>query len=912
MRGKLRKAGFAVLMLFGLAGAVFFARSDVSAEEMSAPVFSKESGYYGEDFSLTLSAPQKSTIYYTTDGSIPLSKEDGMAAATPVPSPTATPKPVVFDLSPSNTEYVYDVSVDEKANGTQLAFAWRYRSMCFKVPEGETDWTKYQSIIIDFSVDATANGTSVGLQACPIYAGSPDSYGVNGEYRCFEARTTAQDGAEHEIWEISLNGKDVSRVGWMMLGTTTNEGGAEPPDTITVHSIRLAKEAAFGSADEKPDTQIYNGPIRVHDRTGEPNVLATKNNTALMYNSEHATLYAPTDSEVAKATVIRAIAVDEKGNRSPVVTKTYFVGKDPKKTYKNASVISVVTDPDNLLNKETGIYRKENYENSGKEWERPAFVEYYEENGSRPFATEMGIRLHGGWSRHYGQKSFNLYFRETYGGLKNLKEYALIPGARDADGNDIKKYKSFMLRNGGNDTEYTKLQDVWIQQLVRDRAFATQAARPCVLFLNGEYWGLYNLTEKYSDNLIEEEFGVKKENVVAIKDNKLDEGEGKDFDFYRALMDLADLDMKKEENYQKFCNMVDVRSYLDYYATEVYIGNYDWPSKNTMFWRTRENDGTKFGDTKWRLLLYDTEYSMGLYGHTTGEFPLLWLLHQDELFQSVFQNETFRGEFISTMCDLMNTNFKYDKANALLEQYENLYRPLMTDYFVRFGLDAADFDSNVSRMRNFIRNRALTVRTDLKAHADAGASTVLTVKGLADSTVEINTAQADLSDGTWTGTYFRKYPVTLTAPEVNGYEFAGWKISNAETAASQGRTVQLKLGKRSSAQALYRAVKKPEENTGGKVKKPAKVKSVRITSKKKKALFVSWKKVKGAKGYQIILSADAKFKKQTKRFTTGKTKRTIKGLRSKRKYYVKVRAYNAPGGKKQYGAYSAVKTKKVR
>lgn len=913
MRGNFFKAGITALILLGsIAGAAIFVPAESQAEEIAEPVFSRESGCYGQDFDLTLTAPKGSTVYYTTDGSIPLSKEDDIAAATPVPAPTDTPKPVEFDLSGENTDYVYNVSMAEKENGTQLAFAWRYRSMCFRVPEGESDWTKYASLVIDFSVDTASNGSHVGLQACPIYAGSPDSYGVNGEFRCFEARTTAAEGAEHEIWEINLNGRDISRVGWIMLGTTTNENRAEPPDTVTIHSIRLVKESSSGPADEKQDTQTYKNPIHIHDRTDDPNVLATKNNTALMYNSAYAALYAPKSSEVAKATVIRAMAVDEKGNRSRVVTKTYFVGQDIKKTYENASVISIVTDPDNLLRLDKGIYRKENYENSGKEWERPAFVEYFEEDGSIPFATEMGIRLHGGWSRHYGQKSFNLYFRDTYGGLNSLKNYALIPGAKDADGNTIKKYKSFMLRNGGNDTEYTKLQDVWIQSLVRDRAFATQASRPCVLFLNGEYWGLYNLTEKYSDNSIEEEFGVKKENVVAVKDNELDEGEEKDFELYQTLMDLSGLDMEKDENYQKFCNLVDVQSYLDYYAAEVYIGNIDWPTKNTMFWRTRENDGTRYGDTKWRLLLFDTEYSMGLYGDSTGEYPLLWLLNNDALFSAVFRNETFRGRFISTMSDLMNVNFNYETANASLEQYDMLYKPLMADYFVRFGLSSANYDSNISRMRNFIKNRTLSVRTDLKAHADAGASTVLTVKGTALKTVRINTTEAVLADGTWSGTYFTKYPVTLTAPEIDGYEFTGWKLSNAEALSSQGRTVQIKLSKRPTAEALYRAVEKPKEPPKKSVKKPGKVFSVKTQSKKKKTLRVTWKKAKRASGYQIAVAGDARFKKGTKLYTTKKTVRIIKGLRAKKKYYVRVRAYNIANGKRQYGAYSAVKAKKVK
>ena len=96
------------------------------------------------------------------------------------------------------------------------------------------------------------------------------------------------------------------------------------------------------------------------------------------------------------------------------------------------------------------------------------------------------------------------------------------------------------------------------------------------------------------------------------------------------------------------------------------------------------------------------------------------------------------------------------------------------------------------------------------------------------------------------------------------------------------------------------------------MKKPGKVTKVKLVSKKKKTLQITWKKDKKATGYQIIIAKDAKFKKQIKKVTSVKTSKTIKGLTSKKKYYVRVRAYNKSGGKKQYGAYSAVKSKKAR
>lgn len=922
-------------MIFTVAGLWFLPagqKETVRAQVPAEPVFSRESGCYDEEFDLTLSAREGCTIYYTTDGSIPLSKEDAAAAATSTPLPAPTEKPVEFNLSTENTKYVYDVEMQEKQEGTSLSFAWQYRSMCFAVPEGVTDWRPYKKLVVEFSVDEAHNGSTVGLQACPIYSWAKDSYS-GGEDRCFEARTQADVGTEHEIWEINLAGKDISKVGWLMFGATTmNNERSEPFDTVMIHSVKLVKESIGGEPDPKEDTKTFQNPIRVKDRRGEANQLSSKNNTKLIYNTGYTAFYAPEEEEVNKATVIRAMAVDAEGNRSKVVTKTYFVGNDLANTYKNAAVMSIVTDSDNLLDFENGIMRVENYENKGRTWERQAFVEYFDEDGSIPFSTEMGIRLHGGYSRHYGQKSFNLYFREDYGGLKNLKGYELIPGATNFDKTQkTMKYKNFMLRNGGNDTEYTKLQDVWIQSLVSDRAFTTQGSRPCVLFLNGEYWGLYNLTEKYSDNYLEEEFGVDKNNVVVIKEGEVDEGEEADIGLYRELLAFSELDMTKEENYKRFCEVVDLPSFLDYYATEMYIGNCDWdPSKNMRLWRTRVKENSKYGDTKWRWMLYDTEYSMGLYEDRSADHLLQWIADQDPLFGAVMKNKGFQKQFIQTMTDLANVNFREETAQAALDGYTALYKPLMKEYFTRFGLDESLFDSNISRMKNFIKKRRLTVQTDLKMYWDAGSSTVLTLGSNENVKLGVNTTQVELVGKTWTGTYFKKCDLTLTAPDLEGKRFAGWELQNASTKdALNGKTIHLTIGNRPVVTARYETVgsktpsvlqpadppvkPSPTPPVQKETKKPGKVKGLKLSGRKKKTLTVRWKKVTGAKGYQVILSTDRKGKKQKKEYNVKKTQKTVKKLKSKKVYYVKVRAYNTDAaGKKKYGVYSVIKRKKVK
>ncbi len=471
-------------------------------------------------------------------------------------------------------------------------------------------------------------------------------------------------------------------------------------------SIPLSKEEMISSFPEKLDTKIYREPIQVVNRDEEEALLATKENTNWFYDSAmgwDGEVYYPLTEQLPKATVIRAMVVDSEGNKSNVVTKVYFVGTDLQTTYANAAVISIVTDPSNLLDENIGIYRRGNWGNSGAEWERPADVTYIDEDGTIPFETTMGIRIHGGYSRGWGQKSLRLYFREELGGLKNLK-YPLIPGAVNADGSTTEKYKHFILRNGGNEYAYTKMQDVWIQKMVSDRAFAVQSARPAVLFLNGEYWGLYNVTERYSDNYLETEYGVDKDNVIIIKNGELDEGKEEDYSLYREMRDLSELDMSKEENYAKFTDAVDETSYIDYFAAEIYIGNQDWPGNNVQLWRSRVNDGTKYGDTKWRYMMFDTEFSMNQYGSDIGN--AINCAKGDRLFEALCANETFQEKLANTLMELADNNFAPDTALAELDEMAGVYQPLLFQSNLRwFGQEDIQMTSRLTEIRNFVKER---------------------------------------------------------------------------------------------------------------------------------------------------------------------------------------------------------------
>jgi hypothetical protein len=571
----------------------------------------------------------------------------------------------------------------------------------------------------------------------------------------------------------------------------------------------------------------YNSPIEVKNRNGQPNLLATQENVSKMYgrtNDPRGFMpepYYPRADQVPKATVIRAIAVDTGGKQSSVVTKTYFIG-DNLKNYGKNPVISLVTDPYNLIDENYGIYVRGpadrlwpdyNFCMKGREWEREAHLEFFNEGRNVTLSTGAGIRIRGGWSRDKGQRSFNVYFREEYG-INNLKNYILIPGAVQSNGKPIAVYKGFMLRNGGNDTDYTKFYDVFLQDLLSDRNFTTQAAVPCVVYLNGEYWGPYNLQEKYSDNHTEYKYGVKKDNVISYDNGELDDGTAADEALYVQMIDMRKNDMSVKANYGAFCDIVDIQSYIDYYAAEIYIYNEDWPYNNYRVWRVRTPEpGNPYGDCKWRWQMFDVEFALGIYseGRLTGQsgknaFDKILtgtdMNHRNnQLFRALLANNDFCRQFVITMMDLYNINFHPNFYSAKLSNAADLYKPLMNGYFERFGRPwSSVFDNKVSDagkylndIRNAMTNNYLPAYFGhLGVSAGKLSNVTLSAKcngaNISGAVIKLNTVTPNIVSGSWTGRYYSTYPVTVTANVPGGYVFSHWTVSGGAAVNASAQT----------------------------------------------------------------------------------------------------------------------------
>jgi|GEM_PF-1658195 len=575
----------------------------------------------------------------------------------------------------------------------------------------------------------------------------------------------------------------------------------------------------------------YAGLIRITDRNtvpAQPNLLASLENSARFYGSPEGSrdhmppAFLPPDlyARTPKATVVRAVAVNNSnGSVSEAATRTFFIGNSLAR-YGNHPVISIVIDPDCFAGEERGIYVRGpegrlwssnppyNFRMRGREWERKASFEFFEGGPAErtlSLVDNVGIRVRGGWSRAHGQKSFNVFFRSDYGGRDLLTNFYLIPGAQRADGAPLTTYKSFILRNGGNDGDRTKFRDVYIQRLLADRSFTTQSAIPVIVYINGEYWGFYNMQERYSDNHIEYVFGVNRNNVISVENDDIDDGTLADLLAYNALVaGFINADMSLPAEFSRFKQHFDIRNFLDYWAAQIYIFNQDWPHNNVRIWRTRNPEpGNPWSDGRWRYQLLDTEFSMGIYAGGSlrpyGQNPFEQIFYGDwyghpknRLFRSLLDNADFSRMFVNTMMDLYNVNFHPDTALPKLRDIAGLYRPLLADFHRRWTGECADtwVDNTVRDMTRFLTDvRGAMVYDYLPSHihaVDIGTPVNVTLSAQATgAAISINTV-APKSES-WTGRYFTGVPVTVRAKAPAGYAFDGWEVSGG-TAADSAET----------------------------------------------------------------------------------------------------------------------------
>ncbi len=453
---------------------------------------------------------------------------------------------------------------------------------------------------------------------------------------------------------------------WQYFAVPTCEG---PNSTPGQRSIEQALRPEF-----TPEGGLYSGGVFIH-MDSEPGTVIRYTRDGSIPNLSSPAYSSPIS--IDKTSVFRARGFHEDLLPSDVVTYSYVINEP-----STFPVISITTPPEFLFDEEIGITTGicvsdepgapppfDPDANFWHRWERPVHIELYTPEGDPGFAQDAGIAVFGGFlGRQLRQKPFTLYARNKYG--DSDFDFPLFPSK------PMNSYRRFILRCSSNDFNRTYIRDAMMQTLVMGQMDVDyQDYHPVMVYLNGDFWGLYNMREKTNQFYAEHNFGIDADSVDLVEGT--DQTAHGDGSSYSRLIDfVSNNDMNLSEKYEYVKTQIDVTEFMNYFITEIYVCNHDWLHQNIKCWREHGEEG------KWRWLLYDLDWGFN------GEWPWLteeyndptiqWVLDQGQastLFQKLFMNNEFKTEFAQRFVTHLNLTFQTDRVQQIIQTMADRIAP---------------------------------------------------------------------------------------------------------------------------------------------------------------------------------------------------------------------------------------------
>jgi hypothetical protein len=484
--------------------------------------------------------------------------------------------------------------------------------------------------------------------------------------------------------------------------------------------------------------------------------------------------------QVSTSTVIRArqwVADAQPGEPS---TSSYIIHEG-----YTFPVISLASDPAGLWSDQTGIYVagtngitgycSDQPVNWNQEWERPVSMEYIDTQGVRQLQADMGLKIHGGCSRTNPQKSLGLFARSEYG--TSTLEYRFFQ-EKEAD-----RYNGLILRNAGNDYWYSYIRDAVIQASVSTRMdIDHQAYEPVQVFINGEYWGIHNLREKVNEHWVTTNYGIPQENLDFIK-NFYEVYAGSSNAFIELTNFLETHTLASETNYNYVAQRIDIPSYQDYLITQFFFANRDWPGNNQKYWRDRVRG------SKWRWILFDMEFSMGLYEFNPA-IDMFSFATADDVYEwpnpvwatlmirRMLENQGFRDEFIRKFMMHLNTTLATDRVVGVIDSlYYRLYDafPAHIERWHQVG-SMAEWEVRVDELRRFATERPGYVWSTMRNFFSLGPLVQFNVEPTENKGLVIVNG-ISVPAGGMSGNYLSGTGMEAEFQAAPGYRFDHWEVA---------------------------------------------------------------------------------------------------------------------------------------
>lgn len=480
--------------------------------------------------------------------------------------------------------------------------------------------------------------------------------------------------------------------------------------------------------------------------------------------------------QIQESTVVRALAISPDGLETET-SHTYFID-EPASSFPVISIAitpAVLFDPvDGLYVKGEPAFEEQKKSTSANFWSKrevPMHCEIFETDKQCVFRSKAGLRLFGGYSRLFPQKSLTIITSPSYG--EKRIEYPLF-GPEGPD-----KFKFLVLRNSGSDFGKSHFRDALMTSLVEDWDMETQAYRPAHVYLNGKYWGIYNMREKINRHFLETHTDIDKDSVD-ILEHYMGLKKGSVVHYRSMLAYLRRNDLSDQYYFDSLGRMMDIDNFMNYQLAQIYFDNQD-AGGNIKFWRPQRPDGI------WRWVLYDTDWGFGLHNENAQEVNSLAFHTRPDgpswpnppwstfILRKLLENPGFRQAFINRMADHLNTAFHPDRVLDRINSMETALLPEIDRHLERWNLSRKSWIHHVQRLKRFAFERPSYVRSHFKETLEAGNPVPVRITCQEGGSVWVN-ENLILKEETLDGIYFANVPVKLEALPRLGYRFTHWVV----------------------------------------------------------------------------------------------------------------------------------------
>jgi len=479
---------------------------------------------------------------------------------------------------------------------------------------------------------------------------------------------------------------------------------------------------------------------------------------------------------ITETTVVKAIALSNDAQVLPsfIETNTYFLGADTH----TLPVVSVSSDEiDDLLN--------------GGGWglEPLTTFELFDSNGNFEYEVEGDANEHGNDSNAYDQRGFDYIVRDQLGYDDEI-EYPIF---RDTDRTGFQR---LIMKCAANDNypfaDGAHIRDSYVHSLsiMGNMKLDERAYEPCILYVNGDYWGVYEFREKADDlDYTDYYYDQPRHYVDFLKTwGGTWEEYGSGTDWYTLRDFITGNDMSVQANYDYANSQFNTGSLIDYFILNSYTVCMDWLNWNTAWWRGTHPDGDA---KRWRYVLWDSDATFGHYINYTGipdtspdadpcdpeslgdpggqgHVPIL---------NALFNNDEFTADYVNRYADLSNSIFSCEFMISHLDSMIALIEPEMLRQTQRWGGNVAGWEANVQELRDYILERCSEEFVEgMEDCYDVEAITItIIIEGMGD--VQINTITIPYPDSPWDGTYYIPIPIDLEALTTYGGFFLNWEVN---------------------------------------------------------------------------------------------------------------------------------------